>query len=283
MTMELRQLQYFAVLAEELHFKRAADRLFIVQPALSRQIQVLEQDLGVVLFDRDKRHVALTEAGKFLQQKSRQMLAAAQEIRNQIPLVAGGEQGEVRIGYVGSCIHTIFPKLLPQLHEQYPLIQAYLSEMVTSNQLAALRSGQLDIGFLRNPPLDERFEQKVVFEEPYALVLREDYPLNQSDFYSLKQVAQEPFIMPTRSDGENYYRYMMGFCEEAGFSPKVAHETVHGQTISILPVSFEGVSSGKLKFFPLPNTDRQAQLTAYWPKEAANPVLKNFLKLFYAG
>lgn len=285
--MELRQLRYFLALAETLHFRQAAEQLHIVQPALSRQIKSLEADLGIMLLERDKRSVALTAAGAHFRERLTDWFYELEEICRDTQQVAQGERGALRIGYVGSCIHTIFPRLLPRIHQEVPLVQINLSEMVTAIQLTALQEGKLDVGFLRNPPLDERFAQQVVFREPYALVLPQSHALTEADFRSLNQVADEPFIMPARSDGENYYRFMMELCEETGFAPHVAHESVHGQTIlklielglglSILPISFSQIAGDQVKFIPLRRSGKYAELTAYWRRDNPNPALKKLL------
>ncbi|HSJ68634.1 MAG TPA: LysR family transcriptional regulator, partial [Anditalea sp.] len=116
--MDLRQLRYFLTLADELHFGRAAEKLFIVQPALSKQIQGLEKELNVLLFKRNKRKVELTNAGKYFRDEVNQIVEKLERVKNQTRLIQEGDKGELRIGYVGSCIHTFLPDLLTRLHEQ---------------------------------------------------------------------------------------------------------------------------------------------------------------------
>ena len=159
--MELRQLKSFVILAEELHFNNAAEKLFIVQPALTKQIQDLEADLGVKLFDRNKRSVKLTIAGAYFLKEVKAILLKLEETKNRIKWVEDGAKGEVRIGYVGSCIHTFLPDMLSVLQDKNPHIQTYLNEMTSSSQLLAIQKGELDIAFLRNPPPNPHFEQQL--------------------------------------------------------------------------------------------------------------------------
>lgn len=289
--MNTRQLHYFLVLAEELHFKNAADKLFIVQPALTKQIQNLEESLGVKLFKRNKRNVALTEAGHFLRKGATRILAEMEEMKQQIRLVAEGHQGELRIGYVGSCIHTFLPDCLTTLHAALPTIQTYLSEMTSASQFDAVLKSELDVAFLRNPPPHKRIVQRLVFQETFSLVLPGNHWLSVQNFEGVQQVSNEDFILPTKNDGENYHRLQWSICEDAGFTPNIAHETVHGHTvlrliehglgISLLPTSFQTVTNASVKFIELKSIQQRAEISMVWDNQNPNkclPVFRNILE-----
>jgi DNA-binding transcriptional LysR family regulator len=287
--MELRQLRYFLMLANELHFKRAADKLFIVQPALTKQIQDLEAELGVILFDRNKRNVKLSVAGEFFRNEISSVFEHLEKTKNEIKQVEQGQKGEIKIGYVGSCIHTFLPNLLADLNKKYPEIHTYLSEMTSASQLLAVQKGELDIAFLRNPPLNKRFEQRIVFQENFSLVLPQNHWLDEINFQSLAQVSNEKFILPTKFDGEIYHNLQWSICEDAGFSPQISHETVHGYTtlklvennlgISLIPISFKQVTNAAIKFIELRDIPQKAEITALWNPENPNPSLKRFLEV----
>lgn len=272
-----------------MHYKRAAGKLFIVQPALSKQIMELEAEIGVKLFNRNKRHVQLTEAGIFFKEQVSGVMQHLQRIKNETAMVAEGEKGEIRIGYVGSCIHTFLAAMLAELHKKHPLVQTYLSEMTSAVQLDAIRKGALDIAFLRNPPPDKHLGQKLVFRETFALVLPTTHKLTKRNFKGMQQVADEWFILPTKTDGELYHQLQWSICEDAGFSPKIAHETVHGYTtlklvesglgVSLIPTSFKKVTPSNVKFIELKNISQMAEITAVWDLQNPNPVLKKFLDL----
>jgi DNA-binding transcriptional LysR family regulator len=280
--MDFRQLSYFRAVASELHFKKAAQKLFIAQPALSRQIKALETELGVLLLERDRRNVSLTPAGAYLLGASGPLLAELGDIAHRVRLVAEGLEGELRIGYTGSCVNTILPRILPELNKHFPRIQTYLSEMTSALQLEALKGGSLDIGFLRNPPPYPLMDTQAVWKEPFYLVLPMDHPLTPKRFKSLLQVSGERFILPPRHDGELYHEHILGICAEAGLRPLVAHESTHGHTIvklvenglgiSILPETFRRLYRDTVKFLPLP-TQRQAELTAVWMRNSQNAAL----------
>lgn len=285
--MEFRQLKYFLALSEELHFHRAAEKLFIVQPALSKQIKLLEEELGIALLKRDKRNVKLTAAGKYFKKEVKTILDQLELVKSHTRLIQEGEKGEIRIGYVGSCIHTFLPDILTELHSEHPHIQTYLNEMTSSTQLEAIQNGELDIAFLRNPSPNPQFDSRLVFRETFALVLPDSHRIDQSNFKGVQQLADEEFILPTRADGELYYRLQLSICEDAGFSPRIAHETVHGHTvlnlvghglgITFLPTSFQNVTNASVKFIELKNIHQRAEITALWNKENPNPSLTKFL------
>jgi DNA-binding transcriptional LysR family regulator len=287
--MELRHLRYFVTLADELHFGRAANRLFIVQPALSKQIQDLENELKVKLLERSKRKVSLTPAGQYFRKEARRILSQVEEIRNHLPMIERGEQGEIRLGYVGSCIHTFLPEVLVALNQQYPAVQTYLSEMTSASQLEALQKGLLDVAFVRNPPFDARWQQSLMFRETFSLVLPADHPIDAENFPGLSAFAQEKFILTTRQDGASYHLQQLSICEDAGFTPHIVHETVHGHTvlqliekklgISFLPSSFWRVTTAAVKFIELTEIPQRAEITALWERENPNPVLRVFLGL----
>lgn len=290
--MELRQLRYFLVLAEELHFKRASEKLFIVQPALSKQIKNLEGEVGVPLFERSKRKVELTEAGIYFRSEVSKLLKQLEQVKNRVRLVSEGELGEIRIGYVGSCIHTFLPGIISALHDQFPDIHLYLDEMTSSAQLKALRSGALDLAFCRNPDLSGRFGRQLVFSETFSMVLPGDHALAGKALKSVAQFKNEAFILPKQSDGNDYYKLQLSILEDAGITPDVVHETVHGHTalalvdqsfgISILPTSFQRVTSARVHFLELEDVPQRSEITAVWDKQNPNPALKKLLNLLDA-
>ncbi|AWW29994.1 LysR family transcriptional regulator [Echinicola strongylocentroti] len=291
--MELRQLKYFLVLAEELHFRKAAERLHIVQPALSKQLKLLEEELGITLLKRDKRNVQLTTAGQYFKKETKAIIDQLELIKSHTRLVQEGEKGEIRIGYVGSCIHTFLPDVLTEMHKSHPHIQTYLNEMTSRTQLEAIKNGDLDIAFLRNPYPHPQYGSQLVFCEPFSLVLPKNHPINQENFSGLHQFRDEEFILPTKADGELYYRLQLSICEDSGFTPHIAHETVHGHTvlnlvghglgITFLPVSFEKVTSAGVNFIHLADIPQKAEITALWNKENPNPSLQKLLKFLPTG
>jgi LysR family transcriptional regulator, benzoate and cis,cis-muconate-responsive activator of ben and cat genes len=287
--MEFRQLQYFLGVANELHFSKAAEKLFIAQPALSRQIQALEESLGVLLFERDKRNVKLTPAGEYLREEATQILSQLENISNRTQLIHHGEEGELRIGHPGSAIYSVIPPLLSQLRSVFPQIKANLSEILEDDLFGFLKNYQIDVGFIREPFVDIQLNTKVLMKESFALVLPENHWITSENFVSLAQIKNEPFVLPPRHAGSTYYDLLVRMCEREGFSPNVVHESIHGATIlrlveynlgiSIMPISYRLSTAMRVKFIELKDIPERTQLSMAWRKNDKNPILQNFLKV----
>jgi LysR family transcriptional regulator, benzoate and cis,cis-muconate-responsive activator of ben and cat genes len=287
--MEFRQLQYFLGVANELHFSKAAEKLFIAQPALSRQIQALEESLGVLLFERDKRNVKLTPAGEYLREEATQILSQLENISNRTQLIHHGEEGELRIGHPGSAIYSVIPPLLSQLRSVFPQIKANLSEILEDDLFGFLKNYQIDVGFIREPFVDIQLNTKVLMKESFALVLPENHWITSENFVSLAQIKNEPFVLPPRHAGSTYYDLLVRMCERESFSPNVVHESIHGATIlrlveynlgiSIMPISYRLSTAMRVKFIELKDIPERTQLSMAWRKNDKNPILQNFLKV----
>jgi DNA-binding transcriptional LysR family regulator len=285
--MELRQLKYFQAVARELHFRRAAEQLCIVQPALSRQIRQLEQETGVLLFRRTKRSVQLTDAGKYLYREVEALFERLDVVKGNLASISNGHMGMLRISYAGSAMAELLPAVLTRLQSQWPLIQTHLKEMTASEQLEAIVSGKADVGFLRNPPPDERLLGKVVQRETFSVVLPRQHPVQAASFRGLGQLAGEPFILPPAQAGELYHQLLQQLCREAGFTPRVVHETVFGDTVMRLVAQGLGVAlvpTSLARNAPLPVTcielrhaTIQAELSMVWRKDNPSPLLQHFV------
>ncbi len=175
--MELRQLQYFLTVAEELNFSRAAERLQITQPPLSLQIQHLERELGVLLFYRNNRHVELTDAGKVFADEVRKMLDYLRRAIENTKRTHHGEIGKLTVGFVGSATYDILPMVLREFRSLYPDVQVHLLELPTPKQIEALREDEIDVGVLRPPVHDENIRTEIVSSVPCVLAVPKQHPL----------------------------------------------------------------------------------------------------------
>lgn len=193
---ETRQLQCFVAVAEELHFGRAAKRLNMTQPPLSRQIQILERTVGGALFLRTSRSVQLTAAGRSLLEHARRILRLLDNAKVLAQEVAEGRRGTLRCGYTAASAHRFLPELLRRLKREIPDAALELKEMVSSRQLVALRNGELDIGLLR-PPIDNTlFASRLVARDSMVLAAARGHPL-----------AAKPNLDWTDLDGANMIMY----------------------------------------------------------------------------
>ncbi len=213
--MELRHLRSFVTLAEELHFGRAAERLGMAQPPLSLQIQSLEAGLGVRLFERSRRHVALTEAGRLFLPEAQATLEQAERARRIAQQAARGEVGQLFIGFTGSApFNAAMPAIISRFRRAWPGLHMVLRELSTTDQLAALAEGSLDIGFVRpgQPQETAGVETRLVLDEPLVVALPEQHPLAGRDSLAMADLAGESFILHPRAIGTGIYDKVVGLC-----------------------------------------------------------------------
>jgi DNA-binding transcriptional LysR family regulator len=255
--MELRHLRYFVVLAEELHFSRAAQRLGISQPPLSQQIRALELSLEARLFERTNRRVELTEAGRALLVEARATLDQAERAANIVGQAQRGEIGELKIGFAPSApLIAPFTATVAAFRKAAPGVRLLLNEQVTSEQIDALLERRLHVGFIRSPAapdLPDAIAAIELYREPLAVFMRADHPLAaRHRAVPLKALAAEPFVFFPRSHGTSLYDQVFALCRKAGFIPRIDQEARGNATIlglvavglgvSILPASLHGIA-----------------------------------------
>ncbi len=223
--MELRHLRYFVAVAEELHFGRAAQRLHIVQPALSKQIASLEAELGIQLFNRTKRRVTITDAGRALYEEVRVILQRIDRAVETAQMTASGQVGSLDIGFIGPAMWSVLPKLLAGHHKRVPDVRFRLAELSSAAQLASLRDGALDAGFVRLPLRDDdQIELTVIHREPFVVTLPERHRAARADAVDLSELAAEPFIFVPRRVEPGFYDRCIALCQSYGFSPNIVEE-----------------------------------------------------------
>ena len=283
----LRHYKYFLAVAEELHFKKAADKLFISQPGLSKQIKEMEEALGFKLFERNNRNVVLTAAGKYLKEEITLLLNDNERILRHAQHIATGNEGEIHLGYVGSAMQTIIPKLLIRFRKKYPSIHFSLQEMDNNRQINDLLGNKIDIGFVRLNEVPKALSLRPVFDETFSLVLPKNHALNSRNFTSLNQLKEEQFIFFEKAYSPSYHEKVMSMFEDCGFSPTISHTSVHATTIyrlvensfgiAIVPSSLKLGYNMDIKFIELKNVPQRAVLSLAWNKENRNPMLGHFL------
>lgn len=289
--MELRHLRYFVAVAEELHFGRAAQRLHIAQQPLSRQIRDLEAELQVQLFHRTKRTVRLTDVGqvflietkKILQQVEQAVLTAQQTSR--------GEIGQFAIGFTGPALNSVLPKIVRLFKERYPQVKLVLERLQTPEQVEALMSGQIQIGLLHPPIEDNTLVLETIHREGLVVVLPDIHQLAQevSSPISIRELADELFILYPRHIGPVLYDRILSLCQQAGFSPKIVQEVAPQQTIlglvsaavgvSLLHASAQVVAPAGVVIRELLEPTPVLELAIAWHPETTNPILSTFLAI----
>jgi DNA-binding transcriptional LysR family regulator len=289
MKIELRHLEYFRAVAEELNFGKAASRLFISQPGLSRQIKQMEEILEVKLFERSKRRVALTAAGHFLKTEVDHVFNHLELTKSQLKEIDLGNIGELRVGFLGSAAHTVLPELLVQISQQFPKIRTNLEELSNAVQVELLEKEKLDLGFVRLATVPDSLQMTPVQEDTFSVVLPQDYPLGEDNFYHIGQLQQENFILFSHDYSSIYFENIMSICKDQGFTPKISHKSVHALTIfklveaglgvAIVPTSLKQGYDLKVKFFELKNIPQKTILNIVWKKANRNPALRKVIEL----
>jgi len=287
--LELRPLRYFLVLAETLHYRKAADILFISQSALSQQIKQLESILGVTLFDRTNRKVALSRPGRLLVKEAQLILKQLEDSMERWQLTHDGVIGQLKIGFVGSAMQMYLPSILKQFGKKYTKINFYLEELTNTEQIRALEHEELDICFMRSNIVSPDLRIKSVYKENFSLVLPEDHFITKDNFKHMGQLSEESFILFPNENSPMYFQQIQNLCADQGFSPRISHKSIHGPTIfklvengmgiSIVPNSLRDEHNYKIKFLELDKVPHRTELFAAWKKNNSNPALHYFLEL----
>ncbi len=287
--LEFRHYKYFLAVAEDLHFRKAAERLFISQPGLSRQIKQMEDELGIKLFKRHNRKVELTKAGLYLQQELKNNFRQLDDLIHHAKLLNSGINGHLNLGFVGSAMQKVIPNLLMKFRKSDPNITFSLNEIDNNQQVTALIKQEIDLGFVRIERVPKGLEMKPLFKDTFSLVLPKDHPINESNFKSLLQLKEEPFILFDPTYSESYYEKVMQIFDDAGFAPIVSHSTVNAISIyrlvennfgvSIVPTTLKEGFDLNVKFIELKKIKQQTTLKIIWNNKNTNPILKNFLDI----
>jgi DNA-binding transcriptional LysR family regulator len=290
--MELRHLRYFIAVADELNFSRAAERLQIAQPPLSQQIQALESELGVKLFDRKKRPIQVTLAGQAFLEEARLTLANLEQAIHKTQRIHQGELGHLTVGFTSSMANGILPNILRTFREHYPEINLILREESSGSQIQRLRDHQTDIAFVyQTPDLAEANDLKMILLSQQALVavLPEYHPLAAQSTISLIDLADEEFVMPLHSVVSGLSEQIYCLCTQAGFLPKVAQEAIFMVTIlglvageigiSILPSSVQNLKREGVTYRPIQEKPIANPLAIVWRQDHSSPILQQFIDI----
>ena len=288
--MELRHLRYFVAVAEELNFGRAAERLRIAQPPLSRQIRDLEREIGAPLFERVPRGVEMTPAGRAFLPEARLTLAQAERAQRTAQRAADGESGRLRVGFVEAATHSgILPDVLSFFRAHLPSIGLSLFELDPLRQAEAFQDGRIDIGILHSPPLDAARWLRVepIHAEPVILALPKAHPLAGKSRLSLASLADEPFVGFPRVVAPEIYDDIIASCRRAGFSPRIVQEAAGWHTLAslvsagvgvgVVPRSIAEFQQEGVVYRTVRALDVEMSLAAVWKRSERSPVRERFV------
>lgn len=287
--MELRHLRYFRVVAEELHFRRAAERLNIAQPPLSAQIKQLESELGVQLLVRSTRQVELTAAGTVYLDRVREILDAVDAAGYQAKRVADGVQGSLAIGCVGSATYSLLPRFVRTLREELPGIDVSVrGEMLVPAQVGALEAGEIDLALLRPPVTSSRVVVETMRSDRLFALVPDSHPFADRSHVGIDSLRQDEFIVHPGLDRSTLNRLVVELCTEAGFAPRIRHEVAETSTVvtlvaaglgvAIVPEPTAALAIAGASYVPL-EPEASVDLAAAWVPERTSPLVERAVRL----
>jgi DNA-binding transcriptional LysR family regulator len=290
--MELRHLRYFVGVGEEQHFGRAAERLHVAQPALSRQIQDLEKEIGFPLFDRLPRGVKLSAAGKLFLEDARRILGEVQEATRRAERVARGKAGTLRVGFVEAISwHGVVPESFRRFREKQPDAELTPVPMLSVEQVEAVRSGRLDAGFMvRMGGLDKGLDQLPVAQHRVVLAAPKGHPLAKQTKLRVRDLSDAPFVWLSRRINPAAYDRLMEACFRGGLkSPRIVQEAYDHATMLSLVSCRLGVALVSdstrwqcprgVALLPIMDLNVPVPFSLIWRKDNLSPLLQKFLDL----
>ncbi|OLV16846.1 LysR family transcriptional regulator [Deinococcus marmoris] len=285
--MELRHLRHFVALAEEEHFGRAAERVFVVQQALSNSVRNLEEEVGVPLVLRTTRRVQLTPAGQEFLVGARETLALAGQTVERARRAARGEVGRLTVGFVSGLAFGGLPEIVRRFRELYPNVSVDLRELTAPEQEAGLRGAVLDVGLMLLPVRAANLDSRALWRQPLVAALPAGHPLARKRRLKISDLAPEPFVFFPRQLRATYFDQVMRWCAGAGFTPNVVQEAIE------IPTLLSLVAAGVGVFLPIEFFNRLSlpgvvyrpvedaplvDIMAVWRRdEGKNPVVRAFL------
>jgi DNA-binding transcriptional LysR family regulator len=288
--MELRHLRYFVVVGEEQHYGRAAQRLRVAQPALSRQIQDLENEIGCQLFDRLPRGVKISAAGKSFLEDARRILQQVNEAAVRAGRVARGQSGTLRVGFTESASwHGVVPDSFRKFRQRQPDAELQLNPLSSLEQVEAIRSGRLDAGFVFNiPKTDRELDQVQVASHKLVLAAPKGHPLTKIKRLRLRDMGDAAFVWFPRRQSPAYYDRLMHECFRGGLkSPHIVQEAVDQATILSLVTCRLGVAfvsestrwrcPNGVVLLPVTDLNLSLPFALVWRKDNDSPLLKTFV------
>ncbi|OZI37551.1 hypothetical protein CAL29_03855 [Bordetella genomosp. 10] len=289
--MDLRRLRYFLVVAEELHFTRAAQRIGIAQPPLTHQIKMLERELGVSLFDRQPGHVRLTEAGAVLREEARDILDRVGQAADRCRRSAQGLIGRIGVGFTESA--SFCAEVTTALHryrDRYPQVEMTLEENRSIPLMQSLRQGRIDVAFVRLPiGMDEDVRFKLISTESMVVALPRMHRLARRKSLRLHELSDEPFLLYPRATRFGLSDMIVTACEARGFSPRIVQQAPQISStinlvasslgITIVPACMQQARVDQVRYVPLKEDDLSASLGVAYRSGHPAPAVANLLAM----
>lgn len=294
--MDLRQLRYFLTLSEELHFRRAAERLNITQAPLSVAIQSLERELGARLFHRTQRRVALTSVGSALRPHAVAILAGVDQAVGEVKEMVTGEVGQLRLGFTAaSSLLFFFPQVVREFRTRFPRVALTLHEISSLGQISALERREIDLGLIRTAKLPARSDMTFtrLILDRLVVAMHIDHPLAMKTELSIGDLKDWPLIFYPRNAGVGIFDHVMHLCAERGFAPNIVQEARESSTIislaasglgvAVVPAELDCIHVPNIRFKPLTDSAAVTQLVLASRAGEENVQVGNFRRMAQAS
>jgi DNA-binding transcriptional LysR family regulator len=285
MYLETQELTSFAVVAEQLHFGRAAARLHISQPALSKRIKNLEDKIGGLLLARDRRGVVLTPAGAIFYKESRRILRDLDVTFEAARGAAVGELGKLRLGVGISTVHSLVPRALLKFRETYPGIEIEIADMSTLSQVEALIAGRLDVGFVRLPVKHPQIAVRKVLTERLTIAASAKF----TGPVTMERIREQPFIVINRGVSATYNDHTISLCDRNGFTPRIVYEANDmftvlnlvsaGIGVSLVPSAARAMHVAEVRFAPIPSRHAEWDIGMVWNRKLESEIIRKFAEI----
>lgn len=285
--MELRHVRSFIAVAEELNFGRAARRLGLSQPPLSKQIQALESGLGVALFERDRRGVRLTKGGEAALQEAYRLIEQSERVQQAARRAEAGESGHLAIGFLPSAFYEILPRLLHGFRKAYPDVEVSLKEFNTAGAVQELKSGRIDAAVIRMAQGVEPLQSMLLRTEHCFVALPSGHALAGSSLLRLADLSGETLVVPSGQVFPRYYNAILEAFEKAKVRPQFAHEALSiatllavvasGLAVSLVPRSLQDSATAGVAFVPLVETIPIVDMRLVWNGNSPSRLVEHLI------
>lgn len=287
--MNLKQLTYFIAVAEELHFGRAADRLGMAQPPLSRQIKDIETELGAILFNRGHNAITLTQAGQRLLERSRSILRQIDDMKLEVRRIGQGADGRLRVGFVGSATYSILPNIIKSFRANYPGVSLSLVPMNNAQLQHALVSREIDVAFTRPALRDPEFKARKLTEEPLAVAAPDTIETAARGTVGLAELTGQSFILYPEYPRPSFADFVLESCRAQGFEIKNRVFTMDLQTalslvaigegVCIVPASVGSAQRNAIRFLKVAPPLAKTELSLNWRLDEQGVQMQNFITI----
>src|SRR6202142_4289715 len=282
MALETRELVSFVVLAEQLHFGRAAARLHVSQPALSKRVKGLEEKIGGPLLVRKRRGVWLPPAGTLFHKEARRIVRDIDLAFEAVRGATSGELGKLRLGVGMSTVHSLVPRALLKFHESSPGVEIEIADMSTLSQVEALIAGRLDVGFVRLPVKHPLVAVRKVLTERLTIATSEKF----SGPLTMKGIHEQPFILIDRGVSATYHDHSISLCDRSGFTPRIVYEpndmftilnlVSAGIGVSLVPRAARAMHVSGVKFARVHSCYAEWDIGMAWNKKLESEIIRKF-------